>query len=420
MKMTKLKGIFSMALASVMALSLITVPAFAEGTSETTSEATTEAAASTTTTRTTVESIPVSKTISVNRSASIPQETFTFTMTPATDAQVKDVKVGSVPVEKGVALTDNEVTYTFTSKDTASVDTTNKLTKSTESFDVTSANGVTFGHAGIYRYYIEETLPKTQEPYITYSNVKYMVDLYVYSVGKDTYLPQGTSVTKIVSGTNGDTKTTVKPTDINFENKINTYDLNIRKVVSGEEYKDDEAFDFWIMIPVGGETITLTQDATISAQICDANGTVSNVTLKVNGDKDLATYDYVKATGTNFQLKNGQYLQICAPATMIYYVVEDDYENEGYVQIYTYDEEGVKDSSTKSSEATLGVEYDAHNKVVKGTVNTATNEVEFINSRTIEEVNTGISLDVLPYVLIVLMAICGVILFAVRKRRVES
>jgi hypothetical protein len=345
-------------------------------------------------------------------------------MTPATKDQINGEKVGTVSVESGVALKNNKVTYSFNSKDTASViqtvgQTAGKLTKSDKSFDITETNGVKFTHGGIYRYYIEETLPDTQEPYITYSNVKYMVDLYVYSVGNDTYLPQGASVTKIVPGTNGDTKTTVKPTEINFENTINTHNLNIWKTVSGEEYTNDEKFDFWIMIPDGGKTINLTNGATIKARICDANGTVKNVDLTVDGDWKQASYDYVKATGTHFQLKNGQYLQICAPATMIYYVVEGDYESEGYTQTYTYDEEGLKDSSTKSSEATIGKKYDAHNQVVQGTVNTRINEVVFINSRTIEEVNTGISLDVLPYVLIVLMAICGVVLFAVRKRRVE-
>jgi hypothetical protein len=424
MKMTKLKRIFSMALASAMALSLVTVPAFAEETSENASAATTEAAASTTTE--TVESIPVSKTITVNSSASIPVETFTFTMTPATEDEINGEKVGNsnVVVEPGVALTDNDVTYSFASTDTANVGTDSKLTKSGEAFNITSANGVTFNHAGVYRYYIEESLPTTQEPYITYSNVKYMVDLYVYDDGS-AYVPQGVSVTKIVPGESGETKTSVKPSAIDFENTINTYDLKISKVVDGTEYTRDEEFDFWIMIPTGGKTITLSQDAIISAQICDANGTVkSNVELKVNGNKDNATsdaagYEYVKAQGTNFQLKNGQYLKVCAPATMIYYVVEDDYSGEGYTQVYKYDEEGLKASDTISTEGSIKVENDANKKVVNGTVNTAKNEVQFINRRQVTNTNTGISLEVAPYALIVLIAICGGILFAIRKRRVD-
>jgi hypothetical protein len=420
MKMTKLKGIFSMALASAMALSLVTVPAFAEGTSETTSEAATEATA-----RTTVESIPVSKTVAVNSNASIPQETFTFTMTPATTDQIDGEKVGTVSVEPGVALTDNDVTYSFLSTDTANVDqTTGKLTKTGETFNITKTNGVTFGHTGIYRYYIEETVPANPEPYITYSNVKYMVDLYVYNDGT-AYVPQEMSVTKITTVAGKETSETVKPKDINFENTINTQNLLISKTVSGEEYTKDEEFDFWIMIPEGGDTITLSPKSTIQAQICDATGTVkSSITLNVKGDQKYATadatgYKYVVDNGNNFKLKSGQYLKVCAPTTMIYFVVEKDYSNEGYTQTYKYTETGYKKTVTATTDETAGVENEAKDVVIKGTVNTSTNQVQFINSRTVKNTNTGISLEVAPYALIVLIAICGGILFAIRKRRVD-
>jgi hypothetical protein len=422
--MTKLKGIFSMALASAMALSLVTVPAFAAGTGETTTENNT-GTTSTATEKTTVESIPISKTVVINSNASIPQETFTFTMKPATKDQIDGEKVGTVSVESGAALTDNDVTYTFYSTDTANVDqTTGELTKTGEAFDITKANGVTFDHTGIYRYYIEETVPTSPEPYITYSNVKYMVDLYVYNDGS-AYVPQEMSVTKITTVAGKETTDPVKPKDINFENDINTYNLDISKTVSGEEYTKDEEFDFWIMIPRGGDTITLSQGATIQAQICDANGTAKkNVTLKVNGEPEGATadaagYKYVVDNGTNFKLKSGQYLRICAPATMIYYVVEKDYSGEGYTQTYKYDEEGTKDSTTKSTDTSKTVANEAQGVVVKGTVNTAVNKLQFINSRTVKNTNTGISLEVAPYALIVLIAICGGILFAIRKRRVD-
>jgi hypothetical protein len=403
MKMKNLKRVFSTALASVMALSLFTVPVSASKGAV-------------------VESIEVSKTINVNKNSSIPEETFSFTMEPATSDQIAGAKIGTVAVEPGLPLDDDTLEYTFSSTDTAQV-VNSQLTKTGETFDVSELG---FDHAGIYRYYVEESIPETREPYITYSETKYMIDLYVYAESDGSYKIRDMSVTKI----DGETTLSVKPQNINFENTINTKDLTISKTVVGEEYTSGEEFDFWIEIPVGGDTIKLSPNAVIQAALYDANGLVKDsrtnntgiVELKVNGDDqelEKATVASVKAAGTNFKLKNGEYLQISAPATMIYFVVEDDYAEEGYVQTYKYDEEGLKNTATKSSEESIGVANDAHNKVIKGTVNTATNLLEFINTREISNPNTGINLDMLPYVLLTLIAVCGGILFINRKRRVD-
>jgi hypothetical protein len=319
MKMKKLKKIFSMALASVMALSMLTVPVSAEKGNV-------------------IDSIAVSKTINVNRNASIPQETFTFTMTAATQEQINAsgdyAKVGNEAVKPGVDLaTDKQtISYTFSSTDTSKV-TAGSLTKTGEEFDL---SGLSFDNAGIYRYYIQETPPETKEPYITYSTDKYMIDLYVYAESDGTYKPRDISVTKIVTTivktvegekeveTPQETYSYIKPAYIDFTNDINTRNLKISKTVVGEEYKSNEEFDFWIEIPVGGDTITLTENATLQANLCDASGYVVDengnpitYTLTVrghDGDKGAtATVDTVKACNNHFKLKNGQYLEICAP-----------------------------------------------------------------------------------------------------------
>jgi hypothetical protein len=44
-----------------------------------------------------------------------------------------------------------------------------------------------------------------------------------------------------------------------------------------------------------------------------------------------------------------------------------------------------------------------------------TNEVIFINTKNVT--NTGIVLDVLPYVVVLLIAACGVVLYTVKKSR---
>jgi hypothetical protein len=54
---------------------------------------------------------------------------------------------------------------------------------------------------------------------------------------------------------------------------------------------------------------------------------------------------------------------------------------------------------------------------VKGTINTNTNEVEFVNTRNMETPNSGISMNVIPYVVILLVAVCGAILLVYNKKR---
>jgi hypothetical protein len=183
-------------------------------------------------------------------------------------------------------------------------------------------------------------------------------------------------------------------------------------------------YTFRILIPVGGTTIVLEDGQTFQARICDKNGTVidtennrtdenGNVTIKVAGDSitaDMETY------GNTFQLKNGEWLELLGvPVTMIYKVEEvtdtEQFKKEGYTVTYDYKEYG--ENETGSS----GLKKDQEGSVVQGTINTESNEVTFRNTRNIEIPNSGISVDIIPYVLLMVVAVCGVILFVFKKRR---
>jgi hypothetical protein len=72
-----------------------------------------------------------------------------------------------------------------------------------------------------------------------------------------------------------------------------------------------------------------------------------------------------------------------------------------------------------TADGEANTKYPARNTVIKGTVNTGTNELTFINTREITNPNTGLNLNLAPYVLITLIAVCGGILFFARKRRVD-
>jgi hypothetical protein len=44
--------------------------------------------------------------------------------------------------------------------------------------------------------------------------------------------------------------------------------------------------------------------------------------------------------------------------------------------------------------------------------------VAFTNKRTVDVPNSGISVDVIPYILVMIVAVCGGVLFISKKRRI--
>jgi hypothetical protein len=446
--MKKLNRVLSFALASVMACGMFATSAFARNDDPATS-------------------LTVYKTVSIAKDSTIPEETFTVKMRPATSEEIAktttDGKVNGQAVEIGpqllqeftgteedkvsgktyttigegdnakTYLVDDTRTYTFGSSDSTATATENDNTKSEvtkdASFDLTE---LAFTHTGIYRYYIEEVIPTTTDDegnatvanagYITYDSTIYQVDLYVYDYGTKGYGVGDMTIRKMNSNYVSES---TKPQNVTFKNYISVCDVKISKTVVGEAY-DDKPFTFYIRIPAGGDTIKLVKDQTINAEIWDANGKVDDCDITVKADQtgDVSTLDFTDSTiAQKFELEDGQYLKIVgAPVSMIYFVEEANVTAQGYTQTYRYTETGSRQTNTLAnntaeSDAT-GSAAVVNNKsvVVKGTVNTMQNKVEFINTRNIT-VDTGITMDVIPYVLVLLAAVSGGILFVFKKRR---
>jgi hypothetical protein len=453
-----LKRALSLLLAATMTLSMSAISAFADETETAGANESTGTTEGSTEVKWVTE-LPVTKCIKVTKGAAIPEETFTFTMTPATKDDITDGKYGvttteisSQKVQQGIDMTSASksatISYAVSSTDTesavlenGSTSNTGTLTLTGEKFDLAS---IPFSASGIYRYYITENVPSEEDrqPYIKYDTDVYIVDLYVVTKdfdtnGNATYGIKGLTITK----SNGSSVYTDKPQEIVFTNQITDKLLTISKTVEGDEYTKDELFDFYIKIPVGGDTITLTENTQIYGMIYNKNGLVKDnrsikddddnytgiIKLNVKGNKADVSYDDIVKDGTHFQLKNDEELRIYAPVTMIYFVAEANYSSEGYSQTYIYTEYGSKASTTKSNtnddeddEAYAAIGENATPVVVKGTVNTVANAVAYTNTRNVTLPDTGINLDVVPYILLTLIAVCGGILFISRKKRVNQ
>jgi hypothetical protein len=372
-----------------------------------------------------INEIPVYKIVKTTANVALPSETFYATMVPATEAEINGATVSETNVSVGPALANSVISFNFDASDSTTTGIVEKEGKFTLD--------CTFTATGIYRYYIYEVVANTEgdttqyvappsekeneKNYIQYDYTKYTVDLYVGE--KDgTYVVHSFSVSS---------EKDTKPEKIAFTNKVSCANIIISKYVDGTEYTKDEAFDFYIMIPVGGDTITLKQGETIQGAIYNSDKSkASDVSVKVNGDGIDAD---VKANGTKFQLKNGQYLELYAPVSMIYKVIEEDYKKtESYTTTVEYaaygtfqseDKEGKETDGAKT--ITCGTGEDAKEYVgVKGTTNTVSNTVAFTNSRHIN-VATGINLDFVPYVVVLALVLAagGAVLVYKKKRTVR-
>jgi hypothetical protein len=374
-----------------------------------------------------ITTLPVTKIVESRANVSLPSETFTVKMEPADDLTASSLDANNHQVQAGPALASDTLTFTVNS----STDNADGRVELTDSFNLTAfASGAKFTNTGVYRYYITETLPtdtdgtpKTSNGYITFDDTKYTVDLYVEQNSNKEFV-----VTSYVLHSSKITDDS-KPTAVTFTNKISCADVNIYKTVSGNEYVKDQLYEFYVLIPIKGETITLESNQTyVEAYIYNGNTKVidqgdgndegiartdENGLIKLNIAG--ATIDSDVTEGTTVYLKAGEHLKIAgAPVSMVYKVAEKDYTSQGYTTTVSYEEVGYYAASTTVANS----DPDTYNETreVKGTVNDVTNTVKFLNTRDMT-VPGGVSLDFVPYVVILAIAIAGGVLFIVKKRR---
>jgi hypothetical protein len=472
--MKKLKRTLSLTLVAAMVLGTFGISAMATDEGTTTEETPTnneETSGSTTSAsgKKEITSLKVTKKIECTQNVSLPTETFTVTMVPATGSDlfvpeldkdgnaVKDDqgnvkttnKVSGVTVQSGPELADNDVTFTVNSSTNTS--SPNGVTL-TEDLSLALKTGEAFTESGIYRYVVTETIPdkattnsegKKSNGYVVYDTQKYTVDLYVKQDDDKNFYIYDT----VLYGENA-----TKPTNIKFTNKINTSTLTISKVLGDNttEVKSGQLYEFKILIPVTGDTIKLDDKATtttttegnaeaaaennyVQAHIYNDNGLVidqgdKNDEEKVRTDSEGLVKLYINGEtinsdidqyGTTFYLKADEWLVVSAPVSMIFKVKEKDYSSQDYTTTYTYNEKGTYTASlTDDASYNDGEPHDG-NVLEKGTVNNQGTTVKFTNTRVIK-LDTGIVLDVIPYVLIlVAAAACGIVFISKKRRAVR-
>jgi hypothetical protein len=400
-----------------------------------------------------ITSLPITKNlVTAYKDVALPQEDFYIQMVPADNLGPNDT-YGGIEIKAGYALKENVLDFHFDANDAIKDYKTESgvVTKTDDfDFDFVDENGdtITFSSTGIYRYYITEVVvdevtkddegnvtsvtykdPPAEEVdkeyYINYDRTTYVVDLFVNPITGGGY---GVTNLLVTEKTTDDTNKP-KPESISFTNTIKCSNIKISKVITKNtvEYTKNEDYTFYVLIPEAGDTITLTDSDTIQAQRYNSDGSTDGdpIILQVKG----ANIDSnVVENGTKITMKQGQYVIITAPVSMIYKVQEVIPTEEGYSIEATYQETGTfTDSTTLTKDPKeLVTAIDNYTDTttnkemmglcVRGTTNTDMDQIVFTNKREAGAV-TGINLDIIPYVAILILAVAGCAVFIVRKSR---
>jgi hypothetical protein len=414
--MKKIKRILSLALASVMVLGLMVPTASAVNVGkDTTDDVSTYKDANGFWT-----SLPFEKILTINNNATVPDNTsFEFSMEPLTPETT--ASSGTVNIQAGLTLGDNsKVTIAF-----ANTDTKVAATDGSASSTITKTGAFTlptFTTTGVYRYLVQEVEPDTtnKKSYIAYDTTdKYRVDLYVTAKSTSTGEVYGVSSIVAVDTTNAANKD-----NIIFNNTLSSSGLTIQKVIDGSGKEADKDFVFYMKIPVGGDNLDLPANSQIKGTKHKVDGGTSDVIIEVNGTRDDkvvvtkgtdGTYSSSTAGACQFTLKGGEWVTFDnLPVGMIFYVTEGNYTTDGYVTTASYTGGAAGDAQANS------ISYGSSDMSVngmqtRGTISAGTNTLTFTNKKDMV-IETGVNVDFIPYVVVMLLAVAGCVLFVCKKR----
>ncbi len=309
----------------------------------------------------------------------------------------------AVSIPTGVTNPDNNVT-------TISVDD-KTITQNTDptqiDIKVPTASTTNFKVPGVYKYIIKEVQGNTEGmTYDTTTEIK--VDVYVVY---DTSTESATD-TKVL-GVNAYTEVKTDGKTDTIYNVYEVGDLTVGKNTTGNMADTTMPFLFEVeFTPTGKVWSDITIDKTNGATAySDANATTEITSITGNG-WDSATKFYVKAA-------HGQSLKFTnIPAGVTYTVKEVKcFVGTELKAINPLDSADVSDSPEDANDVTA---YYVENEVdtTPGTITAKGNATVTIKNSKEIHVPTGITLDFVPYVMI--MALAGIALVALKARKKEN
>lgn len=247
-----------------------------------------------------------------------------------------------------------------------------------------------FTAPGVYRYTVSEVEPETDAVEgVGYDDTEVNVDVYIgYENGSD----ELSVLYYIVSEAEGDAKKNAEFTNTykNSGTEDGLYTLTIQKKLEGNMADKNKLFAFKIKVDgdVTGEQYNL-------------------VAYDENGNSTSAAIVSDDANAVTFYLKGGQTAYVYGLSKNDTYTISEDlYTEDGYTTYVAKADVSSKDDAgvTKGNEVNNEKEDITENSVVT-----------FVNYKDAGNVNTGLILNIAPYILMV--ALAGVLAFFFLRRR---
>ena len=293
-----------------------------------------------------------------NPDTTSPAETFTFKFS---NGHVTDAAEGTVAPE----IPNSSVNFAV-GEATSAGDTNNVAV---------ALSAIDWPSVGIYTYDVTEVAGST--PGVTYSNDTLKMKVTVaYDDQTQTYYTA--FVTMSLVDDNGDGQTDVKTGA--FENTYSAGSLAVTKTVTGN--MGDRSKYFAINVTLTGEDDkNYPNQYTVFGGSKLTDGTTAETTASISVDGQSRTF-YLKH-GETFTIEN-------LPYGVTYTVAEADYTTEGYKAEINFPDPNKK-------------------------IDSASDTVTITNNKD-ATVDTGIVLDSLPYVLLLVLSIGGAVLFVLKRR----
>ncbi len=291
-----------------------------------------------------------------NAGTSNPKETFTFAFSngSVTDAN-SNVAAPSIP--------DSSVTFD------AGTATVTGLTKTVS---VALAN-VSWPDVGVYVYDVNETAGSTAG--VTYATTVAKLKVTVaYDSASNKYYTAFVTLSLVDTDNNGITDSKIG----GFTNEYSAGDLAITKKVTGT--MGDTGYFFTVKVKLTGETGKTYADTYSVATTAHPSNVQGNPTTIKIGEE---TTFYLKADET-ITIKN-------LPYGVTYTVAEEDYTSLGY--------------------ETASYAFSDSNKII----DTASDTVTITNTKD-PVIDTGVSMDSIPYVVLLTVACLGLVVLLTKKR----
>jgi hypothetical protein len=362
--------------------------------------------------------IPVTYSVPKDNVAQTVAFDYTLVGTETTDTANTNIEGKTVNILAGPTLSDSPVTVSFDDDTTWTESGDDDVATEYAEFDLSAVleQGI-----GVYRYKLTEALnADTTSGAITASSVGYQIDLYVtYNEETEENEISYVIAREITTSTDGETTTetvsTSKTSTIAYNHGVSGTDLVITAHVEGNYPDYDKEFTYHVVVPVkgagqGNDGVTLKAGSPIVVEVktYDDDGVLQTTTETM----------YVGDDGYTKKLKDGESITLKGlPEGMIFTVTQAEEDEWSTRNTYSFEgtindkDKGTSSNGSDGDEDDFEVSYTADHVQIHHTKNV----IDFYNKRDIE-IDTGVTVDVLPYVLVMVMALCGGILFVSKKR----